>query len=106
MNKTRRKEINELYKRVELLKAAVENLPDAEELKGIADDLKTEEEDYRDNMPESMQNGDKGSAASEAVDYLTTATDKLDEIDTAITTLVDDLTEVMEALDNAGAGTI
>jgi uncharacterized coiled-coil DUF342 family protein len=103
MNKARRKAIEELYERVQVLLAQTENLPDADDMKNEVETLRDEEQEYLDNMPEAMQNGDKGSAASEAVSQLETATDKLGEVADAITTLRDNLQEALDALDNAKA---
>lgn len=50
MNKERRKAISDLVDRVEELKAEVES-------------LMNEEQEYYDNMPESIQNGEKGDTA-------------------------------------------
>lgn len=103
MNNDRRKAIEELYKRVELIKIAVENLPDADEPKELAEAMRDEEQEYIDNMPEAFQNGEKGERASEARDQLDTATDKLNEVAEGITQLSDTLQEVLEALDSAKA---
>lgn len=101
MNKQRRKDLDALYGRLQVLQTAVENIPDADDIKAGLDDAKDAEEEYRDNMPEAFQNGEKGEAASECVDQLTTACDKVEEIAEAITKMKDDLTEALEAIDNA-----
>lgn len=101
MNKSRRKELSELFDRLAVLQTQVENLSDADDIKAGLDDCREAEEEYKDNMPESMQNGEKGEAATEACDNLQTACDKVDEIATAITTLKDDIQEALDAIDNA-----
>ena len=71
MNKTRRAALTSISNSLDVLKIELEVLRD-------------EEQDYYDNMPESFQNGDKGSAASESLQHLgeaieavETATDKI-----------------------------
>lgn len=54
------------------------------EVKAILEQVQSEEQDYYDNMPESFQNGDKGTKASEAADKLQEAVDAVDEVDNAI----------------------
>lgn len=65
MNKTRRKAIQDVIARLETLRDEVES-------------LLNEEQDYYDNMPESFQNGDKGSAASDAISYMESASGYID----------------------------
>lgn len=57
MNKIRRKN----------LQAIIDQL---EELKGSLEDLQAEEEEYRDNIPENMQESERYEKADEAVDNL------------------------------------
>lgn len=102
MNKERRKSIESLEKRIgelanpqdlldKFTDAIAEAWSDFEdaigELSGQASDLaseveeiKGEEEEYKENMPESLQSGEKGGAADEAIEYLNDAYDKLTEI--------------------------
>lgn len=73
----------------------------AEKFKGELDDAKSaietardEEQEYRDNMPESMQDGEKGGAADDAInaleEFIGTADEFEDTCDT-ILTAIDDL---------------
>lgn len=66
MNKDRRKQLAELRGRLDTI---------AEELGTI----QGEEQDYFDNMPESMQNGAKGESAQEATDALGSAWDCIND---------------------------
>lgn len=66
MNKQRR---TELEKVVELLENA----------KGILEDLRDEETEYRDNIPENLQGSDKYDKADCACEILDSAVDNLDE---------------------------
>ena len=65
MNKVRRKN----------LQAIIDQL---EELKGSLEDLQAEEE-YRDNIPENMQESKRYEKADEACDNLSSAVDSLEE---------------------------
>ncbi len=88
MNKDRRARIARL---VANLQAALDSI-DAEGAETIRD----EEQEYYENMPESFQNGDKGTAAQDAITNLDTAQEKSDDA-------VNALTEAIEALGDAQA---
>lgn len=66
MNKERRKEISRAVAMID-------------EAKGILESCKDEEQDYYDNMPESLQGGDKGTSAENSVSVLEDAVSSLDE---------------------------
>lgn len=66
MNKQRREEISNLISEIE-------------GLKDKAEQIASEEREYYDNMPENMQQGDKGQAADEAAGYLEEVSDSLQE---------------------------
>ena len=74
MNKARRKTIAELRERLDALKAQ------ADDLESEIETIRDEEQEYFDNMPESLQGGDKGQAAEEAVSHLDTALDAIQEV--------------------------
>lgn len=65
MNKERRKQIEDLINKIEECMAECETIG-------------SEERDYYDNMPENMQSGDKGQAASDAADAIDSARDDLE----------------------------
>ena len=64
MNKDRRKRLNEIREQIE-------------NLAGELEEIQTEEQEYFDNMPESLQPGEKGDAAQAATDAIETAVDHL-----------------------------
>lgn len=66
MNKQRRKQIYQIVEQLESLKLEIEELGE-------------EERDYYDNMPEGIQDSEKGEIASEAGDRMEYATDNIDE---------------------------
>ena len=67
MNNARRKRLDEA---IELLNQAKE----------IIEDCASEEEEYRDNMPENLQSSEKYENADSACDNLNSAMDSIDEI--------------------------
>lgn len=54
------------------------------ELKGSLEDLQTEEEEYRDNMPENLQGSERYEQADDACSNLSDAVDNLDEVISSI----------------------
>lgn len=76
MNKARRNAIATLCRDMETMGI----MGKLEDLKREIDRHRDDEQNYYDNMPESLQSGDKGDAATEAVTYLETAIEKLDEM--------------------------
>ena len=87
MNNDRRKAIAAVRGEIELLVDQIDSI------KTQLEDLRDEEQDYYDNMPESLQGGDKGQAAEEAVSNLDNAIDALDV----------DLSSAIDALEDASA---
>ena len=78
MNNQRRKAIQEV---MEQLSAPLDTITDfKEQLEAIMD----EEQEYYDNMPESLQSGEKGDIAQEAIDQISEAVSTLDEICSSI----------------------
>jgi len=88
MNKDRRKAISDLVERLSDLQMKVEEL--SQEVEAICE----EEQGYFDNMPESLQSGEKGQAAEEAVRQLEDAKDTLESVDFG---------EAIQALESAAA---
>jgi hypothetical protein len=79
------------------------------DIKTQAEDCRDEEQEYYDNMPESIQSGDKGDNAQSAVSAMETAIDALDTIDGMddeeragdIESLTDKLGEARDGLNDA-----
>ena len=72
MNNTRRKSLRELIEKTEGIKQEIE-------------EIKTEEEEYYNNMPSSVQDGEKGDRAQTVIEYL-------DEAMTAAGDVIENLT--------------
>ena len=66
MNKIRRKNLQAIIDQLEEPKCSLE-------------DLQAEEEEYRDNIPENMQESERYEKADEACDNLSSAVDSLEE---------------------------
>jgi len=89
MNNDRRKAIRALYPQCEELrkiheaaKVAVEAFREfAAELFGDVDTIMNEEQEYIENLPENLQQGDKAKVAEAAVEALSEAKDMLDQLD-------------------------
>ena len=75
MNKVRRKNLQSIVDKLEELMADVEAIQE-------------EEEEYRDNIPENMQSGDRYEQAEAACDALSEATD-------SISSAIDSINEAM-----------
>lgn len=75
MNKERRKSIDRVINEIEKLKELYASI--VEEVEEIRD----EESDYLDNIPENLQGSDRYYTAEEAVGNLDSAVDSLQEID-------------------------
>ena len=76
MNNTRRKSLRELIEKTEGIKQEIE-------------EIKTEEEEYYNNMPSSVQDGEKGDRAQTVLEYL-------DEAMTAAGDVIENLTSAAE----------
>lgn len=81
MNNDRRKAIRALAAEVTALNAILSDaIGKAEDLHSQLEALKDEEQEYYDNMPEGLQNSDKGSVAQEAIDNLENALSALESL--------------------------
>lgn len=85
MNNDRRKALKTLAEQVRELSGTLADI------KSALEELKGEEEEYKENMPESFKDGDKGQAADAAIDAMDSAVNGLDV----------DLDEVADFIDTA-----
>ena len=74
MNNARRKQIEDVKARI------AELLSLAEEIKTDVEAIRDEEQDYRDNMPESFADGEKGEKADTAIEALEQVIEDLESL--------------------------
>lgn len=74
MNNARRKQIEDVKVRI------AELLSQAEEIKTDVEAIRDEEQDYRDNMPESFADGEKGEKADTAIEALEQVIEDLESL--------------------------
>ena len=72
MNKARRKRIEDVQSQLEALKQEI-------------DEILSEEQEAFDNMPESLQEGERGQAMTEVIDALESAVGSFEELDEYLT---------------------
>ena len=114
MNKTRRKEIGNVITEVEILQDSLESVDETTlitegnlgrifDITCLVDSIKSEEEEYRDNMPENLQNSERYYAADEACSNLDSALDLLQGFDdtTTVDECIESLNEVISHLNDA-----
>jgi hypothetical protein len=111
MNKTRRKMISDLSTEVAAVIAIIEDAeadvswPAVKEtisdLHSNCEALKDEEQEYLDNMPEGLKNGDKGDTAQSAITELENAAMELEGAETAAGEETPDADEVVGNLNTA-----
>lgn len=90
MNKERRK-------RIELVKNKIDNiLSIINETKGEIEEIKDEEQDYFDNIPENLQSGERASKSENAIDLLENCFDVCDYIEDYLIELINYLEETQE----------
>ena len=99
MNNQRRKAIEKLKKSLEEEQEAVSNIvARVEDIKNELEALKDEEQEAFDNMPESLQQGDKGQAAETAIGALDSALEHLLMVDDWSSNIDDALAFMDEAV--------
>ena len=76
MNKQRRKRINDLIDEISALK-------------GKIDEVLQEEQDYYDNMPESLQSSERGENSEEAISNLEEALSCIDDCVSSLEAAID-----------------
>lgn len=96
MNDQRRKDISQAIKLLEQLQEAIE--PVLEEVQSILEAARDEEQEYMDNMPESLQGGEKYSKAEQCVEVLEEVIGKVEELPTEldIDGMIESITESIE----------
>lgn len=110
MNKQRRKTINNFIDNVMALQVKADGLlaaltalkEDAQSLNSSVQDVLSEEQEYRDNMPDSMADSERANAADEAINQLEDAISKLETIDEFDISDIDDaLSSLIDCFNDA-----
>lgn len=111
MNKDRRAALNAQYKALDELKTKYETAmvaifdmkEDFSDVHNAIDEIKTDEQDAYDNMPEGLQNGERGELMQEAISRLEEGMGELEEFINTIEANTDLLDQALENIDNAAA---
>lgn len=92
MNATRRKALSDI---IDTLRGKAERFEsEMGDAKDAIEALRDEEQEYYDNMPENLQGGENGDAASTAIDNMETLLERLGDdepVTDAIDTFLNDL---------------
>ena len=97
MNNKRRKAINEIWNRIETVADSCK--ADLESIKDELIALKEDEQEYLDNMPESLRDSERAETAEQAIEFMESAEQSLDS---SISEL-DTLKEIESLLEEAQA---
>ncbi len=91
MNAARRQTLTKIIAAIEEAKSLLNSI--ATDIENVRD----EEQDTYDNMPESFQNGDKGEKAQTAIDAMTSAYDEVTGIEDTLEEASSSLQEAIDA---------
>jgi chromosome segregation ATPase len=102
MNANRRREIENIQIKLEELAGDASTIQtELEDLKDKLEEIKEEEQEYFDNMPESLQGGDKGDAASASIENLENAVGMIEDAATSAEGLADNIENAIAEMGNA-----
>lgn len=90
MNKQDRKRLTKFSERC----GSIQDL--IEELKGEIEQIQENEQNKFDNMPESLQNGEKGEAVQSAIDSLVDVINALEEASAGMSTAMDEINSIAD----------
>lgn len=94
MNGQRRKRIMDVSKQFDALESDMRNLAvKFSDLLSLVEDIKDEECDAYDNLPEGLQNGEKGQAMQSAIDNLDSIVSQIEEIVDTLENVGDDVVQ-------------
>lgn len=100
MNKQRRKDIGAALELLSKARGLMEEASaTAAEAKDALETARDEEQEYKDNMPENMQDGDKGQMADSAIDNLEQAASSAESFIDALDESVSSIQEVIDKLE-------
>lgn len=90
MNNTRRKEIRNIIDELETMAGRLDDLY------SWLDELKSEEEEYRDNIPENLQGGIRYEESEEASGNMEYASDALYDLSLEMTNYIEDAIDYLK----------
>lgn len=102
MNKQRRKDLQEQSGKLEEIRSGLSSLAEQlEEVKSTLESIRDEEEMAFDNMPEPLQEGDKGTAMLEAMSAMEDAIDGVDTVASDISGTDDNIQDALDRIQEA-----
>ena len=99
MNNARRKRIADIIKQLDALKDQVAEL---EELKSEIEELQTDEQVGFDNLPEGLQQADKGQRMEQAAESLGEAATQMDDLISSATEAIEEVLTPLRAASGEG----
>lgn len=104
MNRERRAKIDAVIKTLNTFRDAFTEIEGPDNLTDDIEAIREEEQEYFDNMPESMQGGEKGTDAEETIEQLQCAEDDLTALIDKLSDVENDIEGIIEALESAKGG--
>ena len=100
MNANRRKTLGQVIDQIEALKNLMENFKaDIESIRETIDAERDNEQEAFDNLPEGLQQAERGQTMEQAVEYLDTASSVITDLFDALDGV--DFDEVISSIDDA-----
>ena len=100
MNATRRKTLSQVIDQIEALKSLMETVKaDIESIKETIDSERDDEQEAFDNLPEGLQQAERGQEMEQAVEYLDNASTTLSDLFDAIDGV--DFDDTIRSIDDA-----
>jgi hypothetical protein len=100
MNATRRKTLGQVIDQIEALKSLMEQVKaDIDLIKETIDTERDDEQEAFDNLPEGLQQAERGQAMEQAVEFLDNASTTLSDLFDAIDGV--DFDDVISSIDDA-----
>jgi DNA repair exonuclease SbcCD ATPase subunit len=101
MNANRRKAIKLAISHLQGLKERLEKLSsELQDEKQVLEELRDEEQEYFDNMPEGLKNGEKGENAEASISALDSMCNELDSCETYLDDINSSLENAINSVDD------
>lgn len=89
MNKQQRKELEKIQERIADVQSEIQ------QIRCDLEDIKTEEDEKYENLPEQFQYGEMGEKMQDAVEQMESLMDDLDNADSTLQDVYDDINELL-----------